>query len=131
MNFPTSPNKISDDVLMPEDTFNEIQNGDHDDVSNLAKFKGMSYKDIIAMMRADYKKWRDDKVIAITTKADNIELSLKTNAKNVVRTDTDDNITLIAERYEAIIEGDTTTGRAICPVCGKELCSWKSCMNIL
>ena len=125
INFPTSPDKIPDDALMSEDTFNEIQNGDHDDVSDLAKFKGMSYKDIITTRRAEYKNWRDAEVISLTAKADDMESSFQANANSVTRTDTDDNITIVAERYEAIIEGDITAGRAICPVCDKELCSWR------
>ena len=126
INFPTSPNKISDDALMPKDVFDDIQKGNHDDVPDLARFKGKTHKDSITILKAEYKEWRDTEIITITTKANDAESSLKANAKSVVRTDTDETITLNAERYEAIIEGDTTAGRAICPVCGKELCSWKS-----
>ena len=122
-NFPTTPDKIMDDMLMSEDTFNEIQNGDHDDKPTLTRFKGKTYKDIIAIRKVEYKEWRDTKVVDMTTKADNRESSLKANAKSVVRTDTDDAITLNAERFEAIVVGDTT-GYASCPVCGKELCRW-------
>ena len=124
-NFPTSLDKITDGALMPEDRFSEIQKGDHDDKPAMARFKGKTYEDTIAIRKIEYKNWRDAEVIARTTEADNREASLKANAKSVVRTDIDETITLNAERFEAIILGDTTTGRATCPVCGKELCSWK------
>ena len=126
INFPTSPDKISDDALMPKDVFDDIQKGNHDDVPDLVKFKGKTYKASIAIRKTEYKNWRDNKVVAMTTKANDMEASLKANAKSVIRTDTDETITLNAERFEAIIVGDDTAGNASCPVCGKELCRWKS-----
>jgi len=118
--------KIAKEKLLPEKLYDEIQAGLHNDNPNLVRFKGVAYPQCIAILRAEYKTWRDDFVIVKRAEAGTKETELKTKAKSVIKTETEDAITLEAERYEAVYEGSDKTGRIKCPKCGKVLCSWKT-----
>lgn len=123
--LPITHTAISADKLLSQTIYDETQAGLHDDEPNLVRFKGMTYGDCISTLRAEYRTWRDDFVIIKRAEAGTKETELKTKAKNVTKTETEEAITLEVERYEASYEGNDNVGRVKCPKCGKVLCSWK------
>jgi len=63
--------------------------------------------------------------------AKNIEINIKevdykNNAKNVIRIETETEVTLEIERHLAILEGNENNGNQKCPICGFVLVSWSS-----
>ena len=123
--LPITHTKISQGKLLTKNIYDEIQAGLHDDEPDLACFKGMTYGNCISILRAEYKTWRDDFVIVKRAEAGTKETELKTKAKSVIKTETEEEITIEADRYEAIYEGNDKAGRVKCLKCDKVLCSWK------
>ena len=124
--LPVTHTKISQEKLLTKKVYDEIQAGLHDGEPNLVRFKGVTYGECTSTLRAEYKAWRDDFVVVKRAEAGTKETELKTKAKSVLKIETEDAITLEAERYEAVYEGSDKEGRTLCPNCGKELCSWKT-----
>lgn len=119
-------------MLLPKKFYDEIQAGLHDDNPNLVRFKGKKYAEgadeigCIKTLRGEYKTWCDDFVILKRAEAGTKEIEFKKNAKNVTKVETEDAITLEAERFESIYEGTDKQGRTKCPKCGNVLCGWKT-----
>jgi len=124
--FPTAVTKLSNEELLPKEVYDEIQLGKHDNDPNLARFKGKTYDECIAIRKTEYTQWRNSFVAEIRTKASNRETELKGKCKNVVKTETEDAIEIEFERHKATPEGTEREGRLLCPNCGKELVRWKT-----
>lgn len=124
--LPITHTKIAEEKLLTKKLYDEIQAGLYDSKPDLARFKGKLYAECVKIRRAEYKTWRDEFVTVKRAEADTKETELKKNAKNVTKAESEEAITIEAERFEATIEGDEKEGRALCPKCGKELVSWRT-----
>lgn len=130
--LPITHTKISQEQLLPKWLYDKIQLGLYDDIPDLVRFKSKKYAEGIAeiecisIKRAEYKIWRDNYVILKIAEADTRKTELTTKSKSVIKTETEQAITLEFERFEALYEGNDKIGQVKCPLCNMVLCSWKT-----
>ena len=118
--LPKLASSMIDEELMPEKLYDEIQEEVQDTNPNLKRFKGKTYKKVTDIIRAEHKTMRNAKVAEVDAK----ETEYKKKAKNIIRTETETEVTLETERHLAVLKGDERNGNQTCPVCGFVLVSW-------
>lgn len=123
--YPAKENTLPNEHFMSVTLYNEIQEGLHDDTPNLVRFKSKSHGQCIGTLRSEYNTYRNTVKNEKATEATNKVNNLTPIAKNVTKTETPDKqITVEAERYESVTEGNESNGLSKCPQCGFVLVSW-------
>lgn len=126
LRFMPSGNAMTDEQMLPMKLYNDIQSGKHDDDPELSLLKNKTYIDAVVMRRNSYSIKRTANMEKNRTEAKSEITELKKKAALVTSRETEDGITIEAERHESLVEGSKKKGTSKCPVCGLVLMSWSN-----
>jgi len=129
--LPKLASSMTDDELILQKLYDEIQVGLHDANPNLKRFKGkVRVTEVTDILRAEHQARRNAAVAVVNQK----ELDYKRMgngvsqliSKNVTRTEMETEVTLEIKRHLAILTGNKNNGTQKCPLCGFVLVSWNN-----